>query len=351
MHSSIVASWSGASYSDGQMIGKQCPLWVFANEGDEAYGRFLLDPVSKSFVVKINPEEPFTLSGTHLDGAMLLTALWDDVKIARSSPRSYAELTLSLLPIEEDESSSRVLGARMAAALHNYLGPASREALQPRAERIVQDRMLHAPTLGLRIVNFRTFTSIAETRPALDQLKRLLEDPQAQIPGLELKPLDRWNIIAHLAQQGEPHTYHLLSSELAERHTGEDQKYHYAAEAAVPDPKTKARYFQDYRETKIQEDWLTQSLRPFNSYNQQALTLPYLKQALDLLPQIKANRKIFFLGAWLSAFLDGQSTPEAQAIVNQWLQQQNIDPDLRLKVLENKDALDRTVLIRRTFPN
>ena len=183
-----------------------------------------------------------------------------------------------------------------------------------------------------------------------DELKRLLEDPNAQIPGLTLQPRDRWDILTHLAQQGEPHTADLFSSESAAHHTGEDQKYAYAAQAAIPHPATKAQYFADYQSTSIQEDWLTQSLRPFSSYNQQTLTLPYLRQSLDLLPQIKANRKIFFLGAWLSAFLDGQSTPEAQTIVNQWLQGKEIDPDLRLKVLENKDALDRTVLIRRTYP-
>jgi aminopeptidase N len=71
---------------------------------------------------------------------------------------------------------------------------------------------------------------------------------------------------------------------------------------------------------------------------------------LDALPDIKLHRKIFFLGAWLSAFIDGQNSPEAQAAVHAWLSRQSLDPDLRLKVLEVSDALDRTVLIRQRFP-
>jgi hypothetical protein len=37
--------------------------------------------------------------------------------------------------------------------------------------------------------------------------------------------------------------------------------------------------------------------------------------------------------------------------VRTWLEGKTIDPDLRLKVLEASDALDRTVLIGNAFPN
>lgn len=116
-------------------------------------------------------------------------------------------------------------------------------------------------------------------------------------------------------------------------------------------PAVKARYFDQYLHSRtIQEDWITQSLRPFNFWNQTSLTEPYLTQALNELPNIKQHRKIFFLGAWLGAFIEGQNSVEAQASVQAWLASQKIDPDLRLKVLEVSDSLDRTVLIREKFP-
>jgi aminopeptidase N len=77
-------------------------------------------------------------------------------------------------------------------------------------------------------------------------------------------------------------------------------------------------------------------------------------QALNDLPDIKQHRKIFFLGAWLGAFIEGQNTiqksPAAQTTVHAWLAGRNIDPDLRLKVLEVCDSLDRTLLIGQRFP-
>jgi aminopeptidase N len=104
--------------------------------------------------------------------------------------------------------------------------------------------MLNAPTLGLRIVNFRTFTSVAETPTALELMKDLLAGKLA-VPGLELKPLDRWNLVGHLIAMNEPEALSLFAAEKARDHSGEGQKYAYAADAGAPSAETKARYFDE----------------------------------------------------------------------------------------------------------
>jgi aminopeptidase N len=239
--------------------------------------------------------------------------------------------------------------------MHSYLPDSARRSMVGLAESIVTERMLGAPTLGLRIVNFRTFNAIAETPAALRQMKNLLSGTLT-IPGLELKPLDRWNLIGHLIALSDPDAQEILAAEKVRDHSGEGQKYAYAVEAGTPNAEIKVRYFEKYLHSEsIQEDWITQSLRPFNSWTQSALTKGYLMQALNELPNIKRQRKIFFLVAWLSAFVEGQNTfefsAEGQAAVQAWLKGKDIDPDLRRKVLEASDSLDRTVAIKRKFPD
>jgi aminopeptidase N len=73
--------------------------------------------------------------------------------------------------------------------------------------------------------------------------------------------------------------------------------------------------------------------------------------ALEALPQIKRDRKIFFLVDWLSAFIEGQQSSAAQAQVYGYLRSARMDTDMRLKILQVVDELDRTVTIRRKFPN
>ena len=77
--------------------------------------------------------------------------------------------------------------------------------------------------------------------------------------------------------------------------------------------------------------------------------LPYLKPALDSLRYIQANRRIFFLGAWLGAFLGGQTSEAALATVRRFLAARSLAPDLRRKVEEYTDELERTVEIRRRY--
>src|SRR5438876_146689 len=120
---------------------------------------------------------------------------------------------------------------------------------------------------------------------------------------------------------------------------------------ARPERPSKQRYFTDYLKVSSRpEDWIEQSLGSFNYWNQSELTLPFLKPALEALPQIKRERKIFFLLGWLNAFIGGQQSAEAQAQVHAFLRTETLDKDLQLKILEVSDELDRTVKIRQRYP-
>jgi aminopeptidase N len=357
VHSNFRVDWSAPTvdllhqkYPYGLTIPDGCPLWVFANYEDQGYGRFLLDSVSeKNIRQELNNLDSGLLFSPQ-DRSMIYGALWDGVRVATSSPASYVDLALTTFPYETDEALSRIQGGRMATSLHAYMSEKGRTMYASRIEAALADRMLHADDAGVRIVNFRNFSSVAETPTALGQVKAMLAGALT-VPGMPLKPLDRWNLIGHLIAMNDPDAPTLFAAEKAKDKSGEGQKYAYAVEAGTPSAAVKARYFDQYlHAADLQEDWITQSLRAFNGWNQTALTEPYLGRALDALPEIKQHRKIFFLGAWLGAFIDGQHSAEAQAVVHAWLAQAQLDPDLRLKVLEVSDALDRTVMIRKAFP-
>ena len=65
---------------------------------------------------------------------------------------------------------------------------------------------------------------------------------------------------------------------------------------------------------------------------------------------MQQNRRIFFLGSWLNAFIGGQRSPEALAAVDAYLTEHpELPRDLRLKVLQARDDLERTVRIRAAF--
>jgi aminopeptidase N len=325
--------------------GGDCPHYVFANYQDEAYGRFLLDPVSrKSVMPQIGTMEDV------FKRTLLWGSLWDSVREAEMDPREYIDLALKNLPTEHDESLAQSTIGRTITALHRYVSPEVRVQLAPKMESLAADQMLHSPSQDMRITWFRALRGVAETANARAQLKDMLNG-KLVVPGVELRPLDRWNIVEALIAQNDADAPAVLAAEEKRDPSGDGKKYAYMAAAARSDAETKKHYFDEYlHDAARPEDWIELSLGSFNWWNQSDLTLPYLGPALDALPQVKRERKIFFMLAWLNAFIGGQQSAAAQKQVHEFLQSAALDKDLRLKILEVVDELDRTVKIKARYP-
>ncbi|MGC2297297.1 MAG: ERAP1-like C-terminal domain-containing protein, partial [Acidobacteriaceae bacterium] len=160
----------------------------------------------------------------------------------------------------------------------------------------------------------------------------------------------RWSLVTALIAYNDPEADAVFAAEKKRDPSGDGLKYAWVAQAARPDPATKQHYFNEYlHNPQRSEDWIQSSLGAFNYWNQSALTASYLQPALEALPQVKRERKIFFLVGWLDAFMDGQESRASLDVVQHYLASANPDPDLRLKILEAVDELDRTVRIRTAF--
>jgi aminopeptidase N len=340
----VKAEMNSATASVKQAIGKPCPAYVFANDEDYAYGRFLLDTRSRKAVMQQIGSTSDVFTRTLLWGS-----LWESVREAELDPREYAELALRLLPQEEDTALAQSLIGRVGTAMHWYVSPQVRAQLAAQAEKVAYDQMLHAPDQDMRIVWFRGLRAFAETEQGRGHLKDLL-NAKVTVPGVELRQLDRWNMVTQLVALNDKDADAILAAEQKRDPSGDGKKYAYVAQAAKPVSDTKKKYFDDYLHgASLPEDWVEQSLGAFNYWNQSELTGPYLRPALDALPQVKSERKIFFVLAWLNSFIGGQRSAAAQTEVHGYLNTAGLDKDLKLKILEVSDELDRTVKIRAKY--
>ena len=87
----------------------------------------------------------------------------------------------------------------------------------------------------------------------------------------------------------------------------------------------------------------------FHWPGQEALTLPYLESALQKVDWVKENRRIFFMPAWLNAFINGHSSKAALLTVDKFLADHQLSADVRRKLLQSRDGLLRAVRIREAF--
>jgi aminopeptidase N len=379
------------------------PELVLPNSGDYGYGIFLLDEKSRDHVLQNihNERDPFLRS-------MMWGALWDSVREGELDPRVFVELAIrqlggsvselrtnsselrlqpretvtpkgvtlneSITPKgvtlsgatlnETDETIVALLLGRVSTALNYYLPPpdiapadaraSATDDLRSRFEAVLLDRMRNAPTLGERITFYRAVLNNASSESARNVLKAMLKPATPGSAGgsdLPLRTKDKFDIVTRLLILGDADAPGLLA-ELEKTETSDDAKrYAYAARAGIATAENKAKYWNDFVNNKeISESWIEAAFVPFNSIRHEKLTLPYLQRALQELPNHKRNRKIFFVNGWLGAFIGGQRSEEALNIINKFLADNPyLDRDLRLKILENADIIERAVMIRRKF--
>ena len=327
----------------GAARGRKAPAFVFANDGDHGYALVLPDPASVTWL-----EQHIGTVKDDLLRAMLWGALWDLVREARLAPSRFAAAALRALPAERDEQIASALMGRIATATSRYSSDAARDSLQPVLERVLLagagDTSL---TYGHRKSQLDAYIGAATTPAALAQLDGWLARDSAA--GLPLRPPTRWAIVTHLLSGNAPNAAARLAAESVRDSTAEGRRQAFVAGAAVPDAAVKRAYYTRwFADSTLNEEWVTSSLRAFHDPDHAAMTQQFLVPSLDTLPWIQRNRRIFFLGSWLGASIGGQRSPEALDAVDRWLTAHPaLGADLRRKVLQSRDELERTVRIRR----
>lgn len=326
------------------VVGKLKPDYIFSNFEDFGYGQFRLDKESLSFIksnlAKVSDE--FLRS-------LLWGALWDEVREATLAPIDYLEIVTQALPNEKDPITVQQILSNTATAFSYYLSKKQQMEIEDKLEKMVFSQITKEKDKGLKLTYFRSLPSLIASESGRKNLKALLLR-ETQTPDIELKSKDRWDMLTSLMAQGDLEAEKLLAIEQKADKSAESERYHFIALAAQANKDLKKAYFSRYlNDPQLAENWIESSLRAFNSSNQADLTLPYLKSALEALPKLKQTRKIFFINEWLSAFIGGQQSQEALTTIQDYLEHNSLDKDLKLKILEVSDRLERCVKIRARF--
>lgn len=316
---------------------------IFPNYQDLGYGVFLFDEKSREYVLKnIQTEKDDFLR------SMMWGTLWDSVREGELNPREYVDLAIKYIRIEEDESTINAILGRVATAMNLYVDPSAE--LSGRLEKMLAERMANAKTPGQRITFYRAYLNLASTATARKNLKDILAG-RSKLAVFQLRVKDKFDIVTRLLILGDTDAPRLLAQLEKTETTDDARRFAYAARAGIATEENKAKYFRDFLKNKdISESWIEAAFVPFNSPRHSELTLKYLETALAELPNLKRTRKIFFVNGWLGAFIGGQKSAEALSVINRFLEtNKNLDRDLRLKILENADVVERAVKIRQKW--
>jgi aminopeptidase N len=342
----VSVTLSGAATEVTSVRGEVAPKFVFANYQDYGYFLTLLDSAS---VQSLMSGELGRVDDSFLR-TMLWGALWDQVRDAQLDPSRFAELALAELPNEKDEQIVPTILGRLERSVRAYIAPVNAANLVVRAESTFWNQAHDASKpYGIRKAFLDAFIGLATSADGVAKMESLLSADSAA--GEPVRDPTRWSVVDRMIVLGAPNAERALAAQIARDTTPDGRRRAFVAGAGRKSVAGKAEYFTRYFADKsLNEDWASGSLGEFNALEHQDLTLPYLRPALDSLPFIQANRRIFFLGSWLGSFIGGHTSDAALQTVKKYLADHpKLPKDLREKVLQSSDELERTVRIRKRW--
>jgi aminopeptidase N len=284
-----------------------------------------------------------------LTRASALVALWDEVFNARISPGEFLAFAARVLPKETNEQNLQYLLGAMSDTYWKFLPQQQRATRAPGLEALLREGIARASTTSRKSAWFSTFRSVAQTPAGVAWLARLWAREE-KIEGLPLVEQDEIALAGALAVREAPGWEKILAAQL-ERTQNPDRKarFQFVMPALSADPKVRQQSFERLRDVnnRRREPWVLESLSYLHHPLRAEQSERFIRESLDLLPEIQRTRDIFFPKRWVDATLDGHRSGEAARIVQQFLDQSPGLPErLRWVVLASADELFRASRVR-----
>lgn len=329
----------GASADIPFATGLPRPLFILPTGEGLGYGGFTLDPESRRYLLD-------HLEDIHddLTRASALVVLWDEVLNARISPSEFLAFATRVLPLESNEQNLQYLLGAMADAYWRFLPQEQRLARIPALETLLREGIARASTTSQKAAWFSAFRNVVQTKAGVEWLARLWSREE-KIEGLPLVEQDEIALAGALAVREVPGWQKILTAQL-DRTQNPDRKarFEFVMPALSADPKVRQASFERLRDVnnRRREPWVLESLTYLHHPLRAHESEHFIRESLDLLPEIQRTGDIFFPKRWVDATLDGHRSPEAARMVQQFLDQSPKLPErLRWVVLSSADELFR----------
>lgn len=335
----LEANISGATATVPQASGMPAPLFVLPTGGGIGYGDFTLDARSRRYLLDHIEDisDPLTR-------ASALVTLWEELLDHRVSPDDFLALAIRALPRERDEQNTQLLLRDLAETYWQFLPEEERLKRAAELETLLREGIARATTASRKSAWFTAFREVARTPESVEWLRRLWAREET-IEGLPLVEADEIALSGALAVREVSGSEKILAAQL-ERTQNPDRKarFEFVMPFLSADPKVREQAFERLRDVKNRrrEPWVLEALTYLHHPLRAQTSEKYIRESLDLLPEIQRTGDIFFPKRWADATLGGHRSPEAARIVKDYLEQSpQLAERLRWVVLSSADDLLR----------
>lgn len=304
-----------------------------------SYGRFALDSASRAALLERVHSLPQALHR-----AVAWQTLQEELIAGVLDPAALLAATLRGVEREREELVASQLLGLLRFTYWSFLDDSVRLRVAPEVERRLWAALDRAATPGRKGAFYGTLVSTTLTPDGIARLERIWRT-RTPPPGLPLSEPQYTALAEALALRGLPNAEQILDEE-ATRITNADRQARFAfvRPALRADPEARDAFFAtlvDVRNRR-QESWVLDAVGYLNHPLRAEASRHLLRPSLDLVLEIQRTGDIFFPLRWMHAVLDGHRSPEAAAVVREFLAAHpDYPPRLRGKLLQAADLLLR----------
>jgi len=324
--------------------GFENPDLILVNGAEKSYGYFQFDPASLDYALN----QDLSISDPLLRGALRMS-LYEEMLQRNIPPDILFAYLLDQLPGEDNALLTQQTLGYLDDIFWQYFDADTRRQEAPALEALLWEQMESRDNLNDKVSFYRSYRSLATTPAAAEKIY-LIWSGALKIAGLPISENDKIAMVAELALRDYPQSEQWLARQL-ENISNPDRKKQFAfvLPALSSDPAQRAAFFESLRDPAMRanEPWVLQGLGYLHHPLRAESSVSYLRPSLDLLQEIQQTGDIFFPKRWLEASFGGHQSPEAAAIIRQFLRD-NPDYSYRLKnkILQAADPLFRVSDLR-----
>ena len=303
---------------------RPCPVLVNPNHNDWAYAKVALDERSVAVLAERHGDVP-----DPLDRSMFLAALEDRAMDGDMTLAEYVRHALDLARTEPNIRVQQQIATSIVATvdLMQRLRPQTDAALATLLPEIEQRSLAYAAGAtsdDSRRNWFDTFIGVASTPAALATVRAFL-DGTRPLPGLEMSPEVRWNMLDVLSRSGAGGIEQLLATESAADASDYGAKRALSTRAALPDVSLKARWLAELQSPDELRGLANQRAVIAGLFppNQTALQLELLPRILDALPALSATSDPYFMSSYARTLLAPMCDERSGALMQKTLDEQS----------------------------
>ena len=295
------------------------------NSNGEGYGRFVIDPKTRSFLA-----DGWRTMPDDMTRYAAVLNLYENYHLSTITANTLVDILLNYLSHEKNE----LVASTIASCLGN-LTPRLEALQRATAERRLFDMMQSHSLQSVRQTLLRQLSLKATTPDVVDSLYGIWQDHRSTL----LNNRDYMRMAYHLAIMMPGRWQEILGTERTHLKTDDERKeFDFISRACNPDEMVQQQLFSDLLkvENRRVEPWARTMLALLNDPTREPLSNRYLVPGLDVLEEIQRTGDIFFPGYWLSSLLEGHSSEEARQTVSGWIEAHPMLPAaLMNKLLDN----------------